>query len=142
MIKNNKVTKFLKSKGYRFIHFSSGWGATDHNKYADLDIWCGRGNEFLMVLFQTTMLRPLERYLISYNAREGVLCTFSKLAKIHMVKSPKFVFAHINCPHPPYLFGANGEMVPEAELEMSGKVWEEKEQYVNQLLISLRIFFI
>lgn len=134
MIKDNKVMNFLKLKGYKFIHFSSGWGATDYNKYADLNIQCSRVNEFLMVLIQTTMLSPFENYLIGDDARVRVLYTFSKLAETHRIKGPKFVFAHINSPHPPYLFGANGEPIPEAKLKMSGDVWEQKENYLNQLI--------
>ena len=138
MIKDSKVMNFLKSKGYKFIHFSSGWGATDSNKYADLDVqcrrWGSRWDEFTMVLIQTTMLRPFEGYLIEAGARARVLCTFSKLAEVHRIEGPKFVFAHINCPHPPYLFGANGEPVPKTKLKMSGDVWEQKENYLNQLI--------
>jgi len=136
MIEDSKVMNVLKLTGYKFIHFSSGWGATDRNRYADLDIHCGMGNEFLMVLIQTTMLNPFERYFafIKGDARKRILCTFSELAKVHRIEGPKFVFAHINSPHPPYLFGANGEPVPDAKLKMSGSVWKQKEKYLNQLI--------
>jgi hypothetical protein len=134
MIRDSRAMNFLKSRGYKFIHFSSGWGATDHNKHADLEIKCCRVNEFLMVLIQTTMLKSLDRYFIGNDERERVLCTCSKLAEVHRIEEPKFVFAHINCPHPPYLFGANGEPVPEAKLKMSGDVWEQKDNYLNQLI--------
>jgi len=134
MIKDSRVMNFLKSKGYKFIHFSSGWGATDSNKYADLNVRCSRGNEFMMMLIQTTMLYPFENYLIEDDARVRVLCTFSKLAEMHRIEGPKFVFAHIISPHPPYLFGANGEPIPEAKLKMSGHVWGQKENYLKQLI--------
>ena len=136
MIRDSKAMNFLRSRGYKFIHFSSGWGATDHNKYADLQIKCGRGNEFLMVLSQTTMLKSLDRFFIVNDERERVLCTYSKLAEVHEIEEPKFVFAHINCPLPPYLFGADGEPVPEVKLKMSGDVWEQKENYLNQLVFT------
>ncbi len=134
MIENSKVMNFLKSKGYRFIHFSSGWGPTDCNKYADFDVRCGRWNEFLVVLIQTTMLRSLEGCFIKVDARARILYAFSKLAEVYRIEGPKFVFAHINSPHPPYVFGANGEPVPETKLKMSGNVWEQKENYLNQLI--------
>ena len=134
MIKNSKVMQFLKSKGYKFIHFSSGWGATNSNNYADLDVQCGSVNEFLMVLIQTTMLRPFEKYLIADDNRKRVICTFSKLAEVHRIEGQKFVFAHIIPPHPPYLFGANGEPVAETKLEMHGGVWKQKVNYLNQLI--------
>jgi len=134
LIKDSKVMRFLKSKGYKFIHFSSGWGATNHNKYADLDIRCGKGNEFLMVLIQTTILNPFTGYIIEDDVRGRILGTFSELAEVYQIKGPKFVFAHINCPHPPYVFDANGDPIPETKLLMHGSVWKQKELYLNQLI--------
>jgi hypothetical protein len=132
MIEDNEVMRFLKSKGYMFIHFGSGWGATDRNKYADLEWQCGRGNEFIMIFIQTTLLSPLEEIL--NDSRGRILCTFSELARIHRIDGPKFIFAHIVSPHPPYLFDANGEPVPEVDFQMSGSVWDQKENYLNQLI--------
>jgi len=135
LIKDSKVMRFLKLKGYKFIHFSSGWGATNHNKYADLNIRCyGKGNEFLMVLIQTTILNPFTRYIIEDDIRGRILGTFSELAEVYQIKGPKFVFAHINCPHPPYVFKANGDPVPETKLQLHGSVWKQKELYLNQLV--------
>ncbi len=133
IIKKNKVVNFLRTRNYKFIHFGSGWGATNRNWHADIDIQCGKGSEFLWVLMQTTMLGAFEKYFIEDDARERVLCTFSKLADVHKINGPKFVFAHILVPHPPYLFGSNGEPVPESELKMSGSVWEQKKDYLNQM---------
>jgi hypothetical protein len=136
MIQDSKVMNFLKSKGYKFIHFSSGYGPTDHNKHADLNIHGrGLGNETMMVLAQTTMLKTFEWLLLSYE-RKRRLDTFSKLAKVYKIDGPKFVFAHIISPHHPYLFGKNGEPVPKANLIISegAGVWEQKENYLNQLI--------
>jgi len=133
MVDDSKVMNLLKSKGYKYIHFSSGSGPTNFNKYADLEVQCRGlgigGDEFTMVLMQTTMLQPLN---IGVGRRAKVLCTFSRLAEVHRIEGPKFVFAHIMCPHPPYVFGANGEPVPKTELKFSGD-WD-KEKYLNQLI--------
>ena len=134
MTRDNKVMKFLKSKGYKTIHFRSGWGPTDHNNYADLNIQCGKWNEFLMILLQTTALSKFEKYFIGKDARKRVLCTFAKLAQIPKIKRPTFAFAHIVCPHPAYIFGANGEPVEETKLKLDGDVWKQKENYINQLI--------
>lgn len=143
MIEDNKVMNLVKSEGYTFIYFSSGWGPTEGNRYADLDdadldvqcgAWGGVWDEFTTVLIQTTMLRPFEGYILGGDARAGVLCAFVKLAEAHKIEGPKFVFAHIISPHPPFLFGANGEPVPEAILNLDGYVWEQKEDYINQLI--------
>ena len=75
MIKDSAVLRFLRSRGYRVIHFSSGWGPTLHNPYADLNVHCGGPNEFTVVLLRTTLLRPLERDF-AWSLRNRVLCTF------------------------------------------------------------------
>ena len=135
MIKNSKVMNLLKSKGYKFVHFGSGWGATDTNEYADYDFKCGRSDEFLMVLIQTTLLDCFANRLIGDDARTRALRTFSRLAKVHRIQGPKFVFAHFLPPHPPYIFDANGKKVPGAELKLHGKrPWEQKQNYLNQLI--------
>lgn len=133
VIKNNQVLQQLKARGYKTVHFSSGWGATNRNQFADQNIYCARNNEFTTVLFLTTMLRPFENMFLSQSIRERVLCTFSRLATIKdETNGPLFVFAHIVSPHPPYVFGAQGEAVeypsvPEKES------WHNKDGYLNQL---------
>ena len=135
MMRNNKVMNFLKSNGYTVINFSSGWGATDYNRYADLNVQCGRPGESLRYLImETTMLKLFYPMFYFNDARKGVLRAFSELGRINRINGPKFVFAHIACPHPPYLFDKNGEPVPDAVFKMYGNVWHEKECYLNQLI--------
>ncbi len=134
LITDNEVMKSLKSHGYKFVHFSSGWGPTDKNRNADVSFKSGAGNEFLMILIQTTILRPLEKYLVGDFARKKILGAFEGLAEVSKIEGKKFVFAHINCPHPPYLFGANGEATSGALLAMSGDVWAQTQNYVNQVM--------
>ena len=135
MIRNNRVFNFLKQNGYKIINFNSGWGPTDKNKFADLNIYKGRTVEFLMLLINTTMLRPLERPF-SEDLRKSRMYTFQKLGTAFKIESPKFVMAHIMSPHPPYLFGENGEIIEGGELDLGGKAWQYKAKYVNQLIFT------
>lgn len=108
MIQDSRAMRFLKSKGYKFIHLRSGWGPTDRNPHADWDIQCGRLNEFMRVLVGTTILASLERDFVASDRRERVTCTFSTLADVqHRIEGPRFVFAHILVPHGPNIFGSN-----------------------------------
>jgi hypothetical protein len=139
MIVDNKVMRFLKSKGYKFINFSSGWGPTNYNKYADVNIQHNTGNEFQWMLIQTTMFELFERkFNFQKNLlREKVLFNFSKIAQLDNIKDPKFVFAHILSPHPPYLFDANGDIASGETLDM--KEWKHKDYIVQLIFINKKI---
>jgi len=138
MIYKNKVMIFLKSKGYKYINFSSGWGATDYNPYADINIKTGTWNEFHRLLIRTTMLRILEKILIADEMRDRILITFSRLEEVHEIEGNKFIFTHIVCPHPPYLFDSDGNPVKESNLNINEWGWEQgfeqQDKYLNQLI--------
>lgn len=133
MIQNNRAKDFLRSRGYRYINFNSGWGATQFNSYADVNISNRGFSEFYSVLIRTTLLRVLEYRLVGNAARERILYTFDKLGDMPRTRGPKFVFAHIVAPHPPFIFGKNGEPVEEARMQMDTGGWVAKEAYINQL---------
>ncbi len=134
MIQDHAVWQFLKSKGYKHVNYGSWWEATRTNKFADINIHHGKVNEWLAMLIQTTMLRPFVNHFIINDARDWVLYTFFALAKAHKIEGPKFIFAHIIPPHPPMLFGADGEQGPETEFTMRNEAWKNKEDYLNQLV--------
>jgi hypothetical protein len=136
MIEDNEVTRLLKSIGYQYIHFSSGWGPTNYNKYADLNIAISRSswNDFQTLLIQTTMADAFIKRFFQDVGRNRVLNTFSGLADIYKIEGKKFVFSHIVCPHPPYLFNREGGAVPEAEFNMDEWGAAQKEYYLNQLI--------
>lgn len=136
MIKDSEVLKFLKIKGYQSTHFSSGWGATNRNRFADLNIYCVRNNEFISTLSMTTMLRPFENMFLMSQSRERILCTFARLATlISKDEKPIFVFAHIISPHPPFVFDADGGFIKDPSINKGHDMdnWKNKEPYINQL---------
>lgn len=112
LIENNQAIRFLKNRGYKFVHFDSGWSGNERNRHADLQLRYGYGNEFAVVLAQTTLLVPFRRVLnlLAGDHRKRILGIFSGIAEVHRtVPGPKFVFAHLVCPHGPYVFGPGGE---------------------------------
>ncbi len=134
MNKQSKVTNFLKSKGYKYIHFDSGYWTTEYNKYADINLGHKSYEHlvgFLDLFAKKSILLPFLQYNISEysykHLRARILFAFSELPKVHKIKEPKFIFTHIVSPHPPYVFGKKGEKI-------SKKGWHNKELYKNQLI--------
>jgi hypothetical protein len=119
MLKHNKVRKTLEAAGYETYAFETGfyWSEWD-----DAEVFMGPSplssdlTEFEELLLNTTLLRLLEEagkinaYQISsnhYRERTGyVLDTLPELVKY---PGPKFAFVHIISPHPPFVFGPDGE---------------------------------
>lgn len=134
MIENNKVVELLKSKGYKYVHLSSGWGPTNYNKRADTNLQPGILDEFSAILLRTTVLSPFE--FTKPFMRKRILFSFDELASMSDLPGPKFVFAHILLPHPPWLFGPNGEAIKKSEVEYYGDVWEQKDFYLGQVVFT------
>ena len=136
MIENNKVMNFLKSKGYKYIHFNSGWGPTNYNRYADINVAISnnRWSEFQTMLIKTTMINAFEKKFFKNIGRRRIINTFDNLAEAYKFEGINFIFSHIISPHPPYLFDKYGKSVPEANFDMNEWGFEQKEYYLNQLI--------
>ncbi len=132
MLQDYEVWRFLKARGYTFMHFGTGWEPTRYNRYADKNfvVWPA---EFSMMLYQTTMLEPIGVELNILNEREmqrrAIEKKFDTLAQMPEKEGPKFVFAHLLLPHHPYVFDPEGERLPEEEVEGM----TEAEKYLSQL---------
>ena len=141
MAQDSEVVRFLKSQGYKYVHFQSGFGLTDYNENADVNIKVksSRLNRFSMMLLKMSILQPLTKNFIANDLRNRYVYTFYQLAEMPKIKGPKFVFAHLVSPHPPFVFGRNGEPVKEfkdtpatTDVFMYAD-WEPPERYVDQL---------
>ncbi|MEX2013435.1 MAG: hypothetical protein WD897_00770, partial [Parcubacteria group bacterium] len=118
LLNSHKVGELLKSQGYRYLHLGSWWEPSKINPLADQN-FLTRGtlglDGFSTELLQTTLFAPVIRRLTSrtasfdFNVQHGniILDQFDNLAKIISIDSPKFIFAHILIPHPPFVFDSN-----------------------------------
>jgi len=134
MISENKVIKYLKNKGYKTVHFSSGWRITQGNSKSDYNFPKEKSiGEFTTSFLQTTILLPFVNYFSVNNYRDNILYTFDNLDKLDTIKEPKFVFAHMVCPHAPYVFDENGaNFSSDIKLDNSW-VETDKKYYLQQL---------
>lgn len=107
---NNRVMNFLNKHGYKIIKISS-----------DEVITGDRGGEFFQLFIGYTVLMHfrMDRFL-TYAHREKILKAFSLIEEIHELQGSKFVYAHIMCPHPPFVFGPKGEEVQILDKALAG----------------------
>lgn len=138
-IRNNELSRFLRSRGYSIQHVQSTWGATQDNPYADRQVRCAGGvfaNEYFRAIRDMSMLNALPS-AASIDLAQCHLSNFRALARMGRSPGPKFVFAHFLLPHHPYLFNANGEVLRNAtvsdQFELQKRLWEDRASYVEQL---------
>ncbi len=149
LIQDNFVRRYLKSQGYTIVAFETGFRWT---QWEDADVYyryrpeADELNGFESLFLRTTMLRlPLDLLLsnqiatygeLPYNRVRFVLDTFKKVPT--EVKSPKFVFVHLSVPHPPFVFGPNGELVTAgAENSTSIEGYRNSLNFINQQILQV-----
>jgi hypothetical protein len=130
---HSRVRQIFHDAGYTFVAFDTGYTTS----VQDADIYYQyRGpqnqgqslflsmNSFEGLLFEQSIVRPLidfgvinqkslastlEAPYIRHGGR--ILFAFDKLTQIPNMDGDYFVFAHIIAPHPPFVFGKNGEFI-------------------------------
>lgn len=108
LIRDNAVQRFLKRRGYRTINISSGFGPTYWNPYADLNVGCRLLTWNSVEVLFGSLVGVFAPDLLFNEMRESQRTSIDMLEQYIAEAGPKFVFAHILLPHPPYLFNADG----------------------------------
>ena len=110
---DNALTRQLQSHGYRVIDFSSGYVETEI-KRADLRL----SSPFVLTEYDNLLIAPTPLApLLSRTGwqfalhRRAVNYVFDELPVAGDRETPLFVFAHVMSPHPPFVFGRNGEPI-------------------------------
>lgn len=113
-IGRNNVIETLRPLGYKYVSFSSGFAETEHPR-SDLYLTPSYlpFTGFQRLLITTTpfgSLLPVPKSLDRFETiRERVLYALEHLPDVADDPESTFTFAHFMCPHPPFLFGENGE---------------------------------
>ncbi len=136
MIANNRVSRLMKARSYRYLQLASGWSVTNSNVYADEFLQAPGWNEFQAVFLRTTILNPLMDFVDTRQLRSRVLSAFDTLSNLGSANhKPFFIFAHIVSPHPPFIFDATGGVPSGTDGAATGPtgLWKNKKGYVDQL---------
>ena len=137
-LNNNKVMSIFSNQDYSVIETNSmmRW-----KNFSDVDTKLCYDTNFINSEFLDQVLgKSIIRYFLEKyqqdTRRDTVRCTFNVLNEITLkTDGPKYVFSHVYVPHPPFLFGPNGENVIPDRREISGlQSWENPQGYVNQLI--------
>ena len=110
------IKQYLRDKGYKIVNFSPSpvpaqLQATDIHLHRGVSI-----NEFQHALKNITPLPDVMKIKKSDDAfddyRRKILYMLDSLEELpRLNRSPKFVHLNLKIPHPPFIFGANGEPI-------------------------------
>lgn len=136
LIAQNRLQRRLQAKGYKTVSILSGWSVTNHLPQSDVVLSSSNMDEFQRVLYRSFHfpLVSLGNYHSSH--RQVILYNLEKLERVPAeVPGPKFVFAHLVCPHSPYVFDREGNEIPEPAKQEGFQVeWTQREKYLDQLV--------
>jgi hypothetical protein len=169
LLKHSRLRRELECLGYSTVTLETGavwteWRDADYFISREAGVlhqlqFLGGLTRFESFLLRSTMARAaldLSTQLASpetalsndpvERTRERILFEFDQLEQVPALPGPKLVFVHIISPHPPFVFGPNGEYVSKAEFETdsSGRPLErtlldayaDQVQYLNGRLLS------
>ena len=138
MISENAIMQNFKSAGYKIVNIQKPFENEILSSSPLIDlVMCKRSkyidSELLSMTIKTSILVFLLEKWEQQDLRDAALCQFSELPKQHQkFDEPIFVYSHILIPHPPYLFGSEGEAI--SSVRPQGlESWENKEGYVNSV---------
>lgn len=140
IIENNQFVQALKMLGYKYILLDSSAASTRNSPLADQVRRAGPMygfSDFSLLLHQSIWSLVEPSYPIFHNLLGGQrLWEFQELKNTVSEPSPKFVFAHINFPHYPYILDRNGKVLEDCSFSPLGVMWKEKDKYRDAALFA------
>ncbi|MDQ3004224.1 MAG: LTA synthase family protein [Chloroflexota bacterium] len=135
--KHNAARYNFESMGYKTIAFATGFA---WNELEDTDIFytpppfSAGMTEFEVLFMQTTLAREMQELgwvdaneIMGQNFRDRTLLVFDRMDEITRMPEPTFAYVHVISPHPPFVFGPNGEHTHPADF------WNEDREYPADL---------
>lgn len=117
-IKTNAAGAFLQAQGYEYIHIGSWYNQTRDSSIADRVLYPDGDVSLASTLYDLSVLPVLVDLpgkaddFDRLHARAGEY-DFAVLDQVAKDTGPKYVFAHILLPHPPYVFLKDGTYAPD-----------------------------
>ena len=145
-LNDHAVGRFLTDLGYRYIHIGSQYGPTRSGVRATVNRRLEDASDFVTALYDSSLapsiahrlgqgkLDPRRQRQFDWASYE-----LNALDETLDEPGPKFVFAHLILPHPPYVFDAEGHAVPDdvSKKQSTAENYEQQKLYLNSRIKKL-----
>jgi len=132
-LKHSAVRYNFETIGYETIGFATGFA---WNELHDADLFLEPNsistgiNEFEVLFLKTTLARYVQDLgwfdpdqVMGQNFRDRTMNVFDRMDDIAHMPEPTFAYVHLISPHPPFVFGPNGEPTYPPDF------WNENREY-------------
>ncbi len=141
-INHNEVTKLLIARGYELLNLSFFRVANQkpifdyHQRflYTSLSNFLFSKSLFYKMLLHITKLWNLNIIDSSYLFKPTDIFK-NYVAKLH--NKPQFIYSHLLCPHPPYVFDSTGYIGKKSEKVAEKTAYLNQIQFINKHLIDI-----
>jgi len=164
LLLDSRVRNLFEGLGYQTVAFYNDyprlhWQDADYflqpgERSSQIIQWGSKLSSFEELIINTTLLSSIidlqagENQISSNpSRRESNLYILDTLPEIPEILAPKFIYAHLMLPHPPFIFGPNGEEVnidnkefndaPRYQDEVNRIGYRDQTIYVNRRMISI-----
>lgn len=132
-LKHNAVRYNLEQMGYQTVSFANGFAWSEMD---DADVFLtpppfsSGMTEFETLFLQTTLARTWQDFgwidldqIAGQNFRDRHTLVFNSIHTVANMPGPQFIYVHLILPHPPFVFGPEGEYTNPADF------WNEEKKY-------------
>jgi hypothetical protein len=143
-LQGSLVTRQFQALGYTYLHLGSWWNPTRTDSAADRNYNADGVSDFTSAVVEESLVPVLaEAFLpeelpptesakhLKHNA-----WALDVLDRLPRESGPKFVFAHVLLPHPPYVFDRDGRYIESPQAAGISEVdgWHGQLEYTNSRL--------
>jgi len=139
---NSRLARILQDKGYKYVFLTSTCRISSECPYAD--ILPSSGAVVYTELERWIVQRSVLNFLSVSNAdatlRDQTLFQLDQLGQVPRIKAPTFTFAHVFCPHDPWVFDRKGNMPNQTATEnpeATRAAYVEQLRYLNDRMLQV-----
>jgi hypothetical protein len=135
MIRNNKLIKILKGKGYRVLHFGMWMRSGEEERKLGFDMRRSKYfSAFSLGLMEETILKIFYDYYFASVIKNVTYDTLEAVARVPRLNGPSFTFAYFYGLHVPFVFGPEGQEIdPYTAVENAKHRENFNKLYLDQL---------